>query len=208
MRLLPKIHSLLPIVLAAFHAPSASAETEHTAESTIPLELHLDAQVGAYGGRAGEGLSVGALLLARGSVFEVGLEGQTGSGLLNYEYSALGGVAGLAFTPAKNWRVDLLGELGVDSYDHFDEGALLSGDPGASADLHYAGGRFALMHRVGSFEIGYAASFTRDLDDVNVRYTYKSISWVSSSDGENARTVRVGTYRLSGVLTLGVAFDL
>ena len=209
MRHLPPFLSILTIALFAFYTRSASAQTEQSAETTRPaFDVHLDAQAGAYGGHGGGGLSVGALLLVRASVFEVGAQGQMGSGLAVYDYSSLGGLAGLGLTPAEHWRLDLLGEIGVDSYDHFDAGNFSSGDPGASAVRHYAGGRIALMRRAGIFEIGYAAGFTSDLDNADVHYTYTGGGWLGDPNQMNARTVRVGSYRLTGMLTLGAAFDL
>ena len=209
MRHLPPFLSILVIALFAFYTRSASAQSEQSVETEpATFDLHLDAQVGVYGGREGGGLTVGALLLARGSLFEAGAQAQAGAGLFAYDYASLGGLAGIGFSPAEHWRLDLLGELGVDSYDHFGHGSFFSGDPGASAVRHYAGGRIAIMRRAGIFEIGYAAGFTSDLDNANVQYTYADVSWLGDSNTMSSRTVRVGTYRVTTMLTLGAAFDL
>ena len=209
MRHLPLFLSALAIALFAFYTRSAAAQTEQSAETPPPVfDVHLDGQVGAYGGRTGGGLNVGALVLVRAAVFEIGAQGQLGAGLFTYDYSALGGLAGLGFTPAEHWRLDLLGEIGVDSYDHFDAGGFFSGDPGASALRYYAGGRIAIMRRAGIFEIGYAAGFTSDLDNADVHYTYTGGGLLGDPNQMNSRTVRVGTYRVTGMLTLGAGFDL
>ena len=216
MRILPSFAALALTAAGALSTQAALAQ--ETTSDTPPAALnpstthttdfHLAGEMGIYTSPAGGGISHGVLAMWRGGPLEVGIEGQFGLGFFSYSYFSAGAVGGLVLAPTDHWRFDLLGQVGGNQYVGFDNGSILSHDPGASAALPYAGLRASITHRVRTFEIGIAGGYVADIGRTDVHYTYNDTDWFSGRPEYYDRTVHVGTDRVTAMLTLGGAFDL
>jgi hypothetical protein len=207
-----RVLALAPIGLTLLSASVARAEGEAPpAPGDTSADVRIAGQIGGYGGADGGGPAIGILALGRYANFEGGIDAQAGTALFRggYGYVALAG--GLGLVPGARWRIDLLGELGLDAYQGFGGRHLLSSDPGANATLPCAGARVGVARRFGRFELGLSGTFGEDLTRPTVTYTYTDQGgglFFGGAGGPTTRTVTVGGERLGVMLAMGSGFDL
>lgn len=152
--------------------------------NTDKLTLHLRIGSGwAEGSNAG-GVLFDTTALGAYEFLRAGIAAQCATTLVTGTLG-LGGTTGVGME-LDRVQVTLLGEGGLHAYGGVGS-SFLSDDPGASATLGYAGGRFALGYRVGGWRDANVAITTfgfwnRDLKTVERSYAYEipaSTGWLS-----------------------------
>jgi hypothetical protein len=201
---------LLTVALALLSSGMARADGEAApAPRDTKADIRIAGQVGGFGGTEGGGPAIGVLGLARYSLFEAGIDAQTGAALLRGAYGYVALAAGLGLVPAHRWRIDLLGELGLDAHHGFGGEYIFSNDPGAGATLPFAGARVGIARRFGRFELGLGGTVGEDLTRQTVTYTYTDRGGLLGGNGGLAtRTVTIGGERATVMFALGSGFDM
>ena len=209
---LRRLLALVPIGLALLASGVARAEGEPpAAPDDTKVDVRIAAQIGGFSGADGGGPAIGVLGLGRYSSFEAGIDAQAGSALFRGGHGSVALAGGLGLVPAARWRIDLLGELGLDAYQGFGGSHLLSNDPGANATLPFAGARAGVARRFRYFELGLGGTFGEDLTRQTVTYTYTERDrgpFFGGAGGPTTRTVTIGGERVGVMLALGSGFDL
>lgn len=176
------------------------------------IAIAVDSQVGWTQGRHNGGATFGVSPLVRYKLLAAGasLQGATTG------FNAMGSASALfGFSvPTEFVRVDVLAELGINSYSGVGAN-FLSQDPGASATLPFAGARSALLVRLfrnsrgQDIWIGPSIHYAKDLRSTGRSYSYhyQGYDWISGTydDYWETNSVRIGQSRLCYMITVGVS---
>ncbi len=169
-----------------------------------------DVTVGLGVGAMTEGALVETSVLVRLHHIDLGFD--AGGGGLFIGLASVGALAGVGFRSPSGVRFDLLANAGVRSYSGWG-GNFLSDDPGASATLPYAGGKFRLSylfgHRKGHFTLGGEFGVDTDLGRKRVQYDYQETDFLFD-DGTSIQhgDQTVGGTRATFVVLLGGTIDM
>jgi hypothetical protein len=200
---------LVPLLAALSTATPTGPALAGPAPDPVP-ESSFMAGLGGAGGESAGG--VGLLMLAthRLSWLELGVDCY-GAALFSAMFG-VGAVAGLRLGDA--FSVRALGSVGMHSYSAVGRG-LLSGDPGVSGSVPYAGGRLVLGYSFAGRErsphrafIGVLGVLDEDLQRRTRSVTYQAEAWIFGGSGEVTTTHTIGQTTLAGFVVAGVEVDL
>jgi hypothetical protein len=196
------------LALGLIAIPAHAQEDAVTSTAVPTTDIAVRGYALGFGNDQAGGGALGGMMTLRTGLFEIGGFGEGGTALLDYDYTAMGGVAGVAWRSEDGIRLAALGTAGSHHYRGFDRG-FLSNDPGANAAVPFAGGRVLASYRLwGKLDVGLMGLAERDLKHETVRYSYTSESWFGGGSSQRSEAQDVGTTSYGFGLQVGSSLDL
>jgi hypothetical protein len=204
--------ALVAVLVASTSGARAQAVDEARVTASkdavvAPYDWRISAVAGAYD----DGILLGATARVRAGLIVVGALFEMGGGVLSDNCVTLAGVAGLGPRLSEHVRVELVGVGGYHGYARVGADTFFGDDPGASAELPFAGARAGLSYLFGKrrnrFELGLYGGYDRDLYKKRVEYSYFETPWFGDEPELMTAEQVVGMSRVGMGLELGGTHD-